>query len=135
VQLVYVAGPYTGPDANSIHDNIEKARRIAVTLWKEGYAVICPHLNSAHMDGVVSWEQFMEADLLILSKCDAIALVPGWEKSKGACMEFQKAQELGLRIIMPDDPIYVSLGDAYAQLVKKSAATARLWAMPAGIGG
>lgn len=100
MKLVYISGPYSAPTINGVHDNIERARAAAVDLWQKGYAVICPHLNSAYMDGVASWETFMEADLLILSKCDAIYMLPGWEKSTGARMELAKAKELGLDVLV-----------------------------------
>ena len=35
----------------------------------------------------------------ILKRCDAIALVDGWERSEGARGEYRVAQELGLDVI------------------------------------
>ena len=69
--LIYVAGPYRG----NIEKNIATARKVAMKLWSMGHVVICPHANSAYMDEVgVSHERFIEGDLKIIARCDAIAL-------------------------------------------------------------
>ena len=51
-KLAYVAGPYRSKLGRlGILINIMRARKIARLLWKQGYAVICPHSNSAFMSG------------------------------------------------------------------------------------
>jgi len=93
--LVYVAGPYSAPDEQGIEDNIWRARRLAVELIRRGYAVICPHCNTIRMEREFPGEEgqrlFYEMDLEILSRCDAICMMAGWQESTGARLEFNTA--------------------------------------------
>ena len=58
-----------------------------------GHAVICPHLNSAHMelDCGATWEDYLNGDLQIISRVDAVVMLEGWQDSKGAVMEREYA--------------------------------------------
>ena len=49
-----------------------------------------------------SWEDFMKLDLLALSFCDAICLLPDWAESTGAMREYEEAKKLGLKIMFYD---------------------------------
>ena len=87
--VLYLAGPYRG----DIDANITAARKVAIELWERGYTVICPHLNTAHfeVDCNLPESEYIRRDLEILSRCDAIVMLPGWEKSEGACAELDYA--------------------------------------------
>jgi hypothetical protein len=41
----------------------------------------------------------MNTDIYWLEKCDAIHMLPGWKKSKGASHEYLVAKGLGLEIL------------------------------------
>jgi hypothetical protein len=99
MRVVYVSGPYRAPTLEGINNNINNARIAAISLWKQGYAVIAPHLNTAHFDGVVSDAAFLTGDAEILSRCDAVYMLRGWENSIGARAEHDLANELGLEIV------------------------------------
>jgi len=98
--VVYLAGKYSG----DIDANIAAARNVAIDLWERGYAVICPHLNTAHfeVDCKCRYEEYLARDCEILKRCDAIVMLPGWKESRGANSERRLAQQLGLLIY--DDP-------------------------------
>ena len=105
MKVIYTAGPYSADGDNNVLNNILTARYIARTLWLRGWAVICPHTNNIFMDGPdTTWELFMAGDLEILSRCDALYLLPGWEQSRGALAEYNKSVDLGLKI-------YYTLGE------------------------
>lgn len=57
-EVVYIAGAYRGKNIHEITKNINAAREAAIKYWKKGYTVICPHSNSALMDGSVPDEFF-----------------------------------------------------------------------------
>lgn len=99
MKLAYIAGPYRADTVAGIRQNIEAARQVAEKYWKLGYGVFCPHLNSAHMDGICSDENFLEAGLLFLWHCDVIVMMVGWKGSAGAIAELNQAEEKGLEVI------------------------------------
>jgi len=98
MKLIYVAGKYRGKTEAEIFDNIIHARNAAYRLWEKGYAVICPHLNSAFMGNPAIDDHFIKGDLEILSRCDAIYMLRNWLDSDGARREFERASQLGEEI-------------------------------------
>ena len=96
MKLIYVAGPYSAPTESGVFDNIMRARAKGLELWKLGYGVITPHMNTAFMG--LTYEEVMPGDLEILSRCDAIYLLKGWRQSKGAVREWKRALTRGLEI-------------------------------------
>jgi hypothetical protein len=89
---VYIAGPMTGyPDHNFPAFN-EAAARWAAKGWEP--------VNPAELDGDPSlegWRYFLKRDIALLMECDAIALLEGWQNSKGASLEKTVATALGIR--------------------------------------
>ena len=94
--VVYLAGKYSG----DIDANIAAARKVAIDLWERGYAVICPHLNTAHfeVDCKATYDDYITGDLHIISRCDVVVMLPGWKDSKGANLEHAHATEMGIPI-------------------------------------
>lgn len=84
--IIYVAGPYTPLNGRTLSDNIEAAKATAKELWSNGFAVICPHMNTAYFTGIPD-DLFYLGDMEILERCDAVLMLDGWEESFGAKME------------------------------------------------
>lgn len=99
-KLIYVAGPYrSARGIDGIFENIVLARRYARSIWLRGDVAICPHMNTAFMDSDdVPSDVWLEGDLLMLGRCDGIAMIPGWESSTGATDELEFAMSRGLDI-------------------------------------
>jgi nucleoside 2-deoxyribosyltransferase len=92
---VYLSGPMTGlPDSN-----FPAFRRYAARLRAEGFEVISPAELHVGDGGPLTWEQYLRKDLRELLTCDAIALMPGWENSRGANLEAHVARALGMMTI------------------------------------
>jgi len=87
MKLCYISGKYFGETNDETYENIQIARKAAVMLWCKGWAVICPHLNTAFMDGIVPLETFLQGDFEMVSRCDAVFMLPNWQDSKGAKRE------------------------------------------------
>lgn len=106
--LVYVSGPYSPTTEGDTDYNIRRARAICATLWDEGYAVICPHMNTAHFEqySTASYEDYIAGDLRMVRGCDAMVMVPDWELSRGAKTEREYAEQKGIPVYeWPDRPV------------------------------
>lgn len=89
----YIAGPMTGlPDLNFPEFN-----KHAATLREAGFHVENP--AEINPDPTATWEDCMRVDIPRLVTCDAILLLPGWEKSRGASLEAHIAKNLGLQMV------------------------------------
>jgi len=99
MKIVYISGPYRSGSINGIHDNIEAARAEALRWWKRGHAVICPHCNTAYMDGAADDSVWLAGDIEILKRCDIIVMMKTWRRSEGAILELAEAKKAGLEII------------------------------------
>ncbi len=104
MKVVYVAGKYLGNSDWETYNNIHKARVAAHRLWDEGYAVICPHANTAFFGGPneqakgSEWMKWITGDLEILRRCDKIYLLNNWKDSKGAGIELNEAIKSHLEV-------------------------------------
>lgn len=96
--VVYIAGPYRAPTPRKVLANIWQAQEAALAVWKLGGVAICPHSNCYLFDDEAPNDVWMEGDLELLRRSDALLLVTGWELSEGAKREHQVAVELGLPI-------------------------------------
>ncbi len=99
MKSLFISGAYSGtPD--QVKKNIELARKAAVKYWNQGYSVVCPHLNSAGMEGdaKLSYAQWVEGYLNLVKICDIIVMLPNWRESSGAKAEHKVAQECGKEI-------------------------------------
>jgi len=90
---VYIAGPMTG-----IKDhNYPAFYAAAARLRAEGRDVINPAEQTYGMGK--PWEFYMRLGLQGLLQCDEILLLPGWQVSRGARLERQVAEALGMTIV------------------------------------
>lgn len=94
--LVYIAGPFRGANAWVQEKNIRDAEELALKVWQLGCAVVCPHANTRFFQGAAPDEVWLEGDLKILSRCDAILMVPTWNRSQGARAELAFAMKEGI---------------------------------------
>lgn len=95
---VYLSGAITNnPNAKVQFD---KAKETLLEL-KKGYEPISP-MDLPHNHDK-SWKSFMKEDIIELMKCDAIYMIAGWEKSSGANIEFNLANNLNYKVIFELD--------------------------------
>ncbi|WP_447651033.1 DUF4406 domain-containing protein [Pseudomonas abietaniphila] len=89
---IYVAGPMSGiPDFNFPVFNAA-----AAMLRETGWTVENPAEHS--LADNLEWSDYMAYDLTRLGLCGAIYMLPGWSKSKGATIEKNLAEALGMNI-------------------------------------
>ncbi|GMV07371.1 MAG: hypothetical protein AMXMBFR53_36460 [Gemmatimonadota bacterium] len=93
----YLAGPMTG----YVAWNFPAFKEAAVRLRDAGVEVVSP----AEMDeadsvppGGREWAEYLRRDLVRLMECRSVAVLPGWQASKGASLEVHVARALGMPI-------------------------------------
>lgn len=96
MKVVYVAGPFRGPDSWVMENNIRRAEALSLEVWRAGAAAICPHCNTRFFQGAAPDDVWLDGDLAILAKSDAILMTPDWERSSGARAEHEYAKSLNI---------------------------------------
>lgn len=87
---LYIAGPMTGIEDH----NFPAFNEAADQLRAAGYEVENP-ADQGVVDGW-EWADYLRHDLPLLLKCDGVALLSWWYRSRGAKLEHYVAVELGL---------------------------------------
>lgn len=89
---IYIAGPMT----NLPELNFPAFHAAAADLRAKGHHVINP--AEINIDPSAGWIECMRADIRELIDCTHIALLPGWEDSRGAKLELHIATALGFEV-------------------------------------
>lgn len=111
-KLIYIIGQFRASTTWGIECNVRVAETYALRIWKMGHVAVCPHLNSRFFHGELPDSTFLEGDLLILSKCDAVLAITGWIRSKGAQNEVKYAKDQNI-------PVFYSLQGLKLELNKQ----------------
>lgn len=121
-QRLYVAGPMTGlPDNNRPAFNAMAARLRAI-----GYGVLNPAENPE--DDGAGRGYYMRKDIFAIigngarkAKVDFVAVIPGWEKSRGARLEVEVALQLDIPVVWAEslaDGVVEPVSQTYLDTVK-----------------
>jgi hypothetical protein len=100
MRIAYVSGPYRAKTVLGVTKHILQARWVAIRLWKLGYSVVCPHMNTAwfpHEKQIA----YINGDLEIISRfreTDCMVMLPGWQNSSGSRAEWEYAMTRKLKI-------------------------------------
>ena len=98
MKVVYIAGPYRGLSAWDVAANVRIAERLALDVWSLGVAVICPHANTANFDRTLPDKVFLDGDLELLARSDALITTVRWRESEGAKAEVAFAKARGIPV-------------------------------------
>lgn len=84
---LYLAGPMSGVEDY----NFPAFHQSAALLRALGYEVTNPaELDDG--DTTKPWDEYLRRDLKLMLDCDAVAVLPGWEESRGARLETHVAR-------------------------------------------
>ena len=96
---IYISGPITG-----IKDYMSRFSTEHIKLARQGYSVVNPAMVNAMLPKDTTHKEYMDMSFVMLDMCDSIYMLDGWEKSKGAKMEYERALKNGLNIIYQTMP-------------------------------
>lgn len=103
INRLYLAGPMTGFE----DFNFPAFNKMAAELRARGYVVENPAEHGV-VEGA-DWADYMAYDLTRLGLCGQVALLPGWENSKGARLEVHIARELGMQVVNAHDLVSMEI--------------------------
>lgn len=103
--LIFICGPYRAATAWAREQNVRLAEDVAAEVVRLGAFPVCPHSNTRpYFEGLASGDRaeddefWLSGTLELLRRCDAVATVPGWERSSGAIAEVEEAERIGIPV-------------------------------------
>lgn len=84
----YISGPITGRDKAEYMDHFKRAE---LALKGAGWEVINPAEANEKLADILDYDTLMKVCRAEVEESDAIYLLKGWEKSRGAKIELYKA--------------------------------------------
>jgi len=108
MKVIYVAGPFRGPHAWAIEQNVRRAEAVAYEVFAAGHVALCPHTNTRFFDGALPDQVFIDGTLELMRRCDAVLVLPNWEQSMGTTGEILAAAEIPMPVIFLDEHSSVS---------------------------
>lgn len=100
MNLVYLASPYSHPEAHIREFRFDAACKATVALIRQGHNVFSPIVHShplvAHGMGG-AWSDWIKIDHDWISRCDEVVVLclEGWTESVGVRAEIEYAKSIG----------------------------------------
>jgi nucleoside 2-deoxyribosyltransferase len=106
MKVVYVAGPFRcasqhvpgQQDSWGIQSNVMSAMALGLEVWRAGAAAVIPHANTMFFQNAAPDNVWLDGDLAMLAKCDAVIMTADWRRSTGARAEHDYARHLGIPV-------------------------------------
>ena len=101
---IYIAGPITGTE-----DAVKRFHGAEVFIRWKGHEAVNPiyigYLITTTGENAISYGNIMNICKALLGACDAVYMMPGWQRSNGARIEHAEAIKKGLRFYASLDAI------------------------------
>lgn len=96
ISAIYIAGPMDGVP----NHNFPLFNRVAANLRRQGFVVFTPTENGCAPDS--PYLTHIDADIDMIQKCNAMLMLPGWHRSRGAQAEMEIAKWRNMTILFSD---------------------------------
>jgi hypothetical protein len=126
MKIVYIAGPYRAGSEYQVLQNIRRAEELAIRVWRSGAACICPHKNTAFFGGAAEDAVWLEGDLEIIRRCDAVVCTETWRMSRGAVGEVELARSLSIPVFEDFEEFLLWLKASHARGEESSDSSPKL---------
>jgi nucleoside 2-deoxyribosyltransferase len=96
---LYLAGPMSGLPEHNFPAFFSGAAKLRTA----GYNVVNPAERETRAEMLaMGYTLNLKADIKLVVDCDGVALLPGWENSKGAKLEISVARALNIPVMTMD---------------------------------
>ncbi|MBE5852887.1 MAG: DUF4406 domain-containing protein [Lachnospiraceae bacterium] len=83
---IYISGPMSGVPAWEKVDSFMRAEMHLKEMFPDTRIINPIHLNGFGKN--LTYEEYMEIDLMLIDNCDAIYMLKGWQQSLGCNREY-----------------------------------------------
>ena len=118
-RMIYISGPITGRPQD---ETWKKFSEVVQMIRRDSNLIPINPLHFA-ISGL-TYKKQMKLDIAILTQCDAIYMLEGWDDSKGACTEHSIAKTLGLMVFYDSDYKFAKKHDDVLEVDLESLKTA-----------
>ena len=104
IPIVFLSGPFRAGTHWEIEQNVRRAEQVALTLWKNGCVVVCPHLNTRNFYGELDEERVVDGYCELVRRSDAVVtlLRPAFY-TEGMRREVEAARERAMPVFSYED--------------------------------
>lgn len=105
-KLIYIAGTLRS-DIPGYIANCSRMIKWGERVRRLGFAVFIPCLDLLQglVLGDLEFNDYFDNSFVILERCDAVFLVPGWKQSEGTKKEIARANELGIPVFEDEEEL------------------------------
>lgn len=98
MKVIYIIGPFRGPSAWAVEQNVRRAEELALEVARRGMMPLCPHTNTRFFDGLLTAQFWLDGTMELARRCDAAICAQGWERSQGSLGEIKDFEARGVPV-------------------------------------
>lgn len=97
IKTIYISGQITGLPIDTV---IERFKAAETKIRRFGFEPVSPLNNGLPREA--AWADQMGKDIALLLRTDAIYMLPDWQQSEGATIEYLIARQRRMRIFLAE---------------------------------
>jgi len=110
---IYLCGPVSGRDGQEAAGHFYKVEK-SIRRSNDLSSMICTSNPMRFCPPDLDWQQAMKICVGEMVRCGGIALLQGWQRSRGAAIELKLAQDLHIPVVYVEPPLdFISLSELF----------------------